>query len=423
MKFHADEFMWAVGIEDTFIPQVATRTGRMLDEYELTQHYRFWKEDLGLVTALGVRHLRYGIPWYRVNPAPGRFDWSWTDQVLDYMVNRLGIQPIVDLMHYGCPLWMEREFINPDYPKYNAEYSAAFVERYKGLTRYYTPLNEPQVNIKYSGLNGYWPPYLRGWRGYVRMMMAIALGMSRTTAAIREMQPDASIFHVEAVTHYTSDDPALQELVEFTRQRRFLSTDLLLGWVNDDHPMTPWLLQHGASEADLEWLRAHPQDIDIMGCNFYPGWSPHRLRRKDGKVLDTSFWGHVPSLEFALRAHQGRYRKPVMITETSTPGVVVRRERWLDDSVALVQQLREQGFPIIGYTWFPLFSLVKWEYRLGRKLLGAYLAHMGLWDLQDDGSGTLLRRPTRLVQKYAGYVAGTRAARGETARDSSAPAA
>ncbi len=35
------DFMWAVGIEDTFIPQEASRSGRVLDEYELTQHYRF----------------------------------------------------------------------------------------------------------------------------------------------------------------------------------------------------------------------------------------------------------------------------------------------------------------------------------------------------------------------------------------------
>jgi beta-glucosidase/6-phospho-beta-glucosidase/beta-galactosidase len=140
--------------------------------------------------------MRYGIPWYRVNPAPGRFDWSWTDAVLEHMVERLGIAPIIDLVHYGCPLWMEREFLHPDYPKLIAGYAAAFVERYGRLVQSYTPLNEPLVNIRFSGYTGYWPPYRRGWRGWVALLLPIAEGMSRTVAAIRELQPEASIVHV-----------------------------------------------------------------------------------------------------------------------------------------------------------------------------------------------------------------------------------
>jgi len=50
------DFLWAVGIEDTFIIQPHRRTGRLLDEYELTQHYDRWREDLGLVASLGVTH-------------------------------------------------------------------------------------------------------------------------------------------------------------------------------------------------------------------------------------------------------------------------------------------------------------------------------------------------------------------------------
>jgi len=40
-------FRFAVGIEDTFVPH-GFPGHRALDEYELTQHYRFWSEDLGL---------------------------------------------------------------------------------------------------------------------------------------------------------------------------------------------------------------------------------------------------------------------------------------------------------------------------------------------------------------------------------------
>src|SRR3954451_16907334 len=132
-------FTWALGIEDTFVPQVHARSGRILDEYELTQHDRLWREDLRMIAAIGVRHLRYGIPWYQVNPSPGRFDWSWTDEVLPFLVEDLGIQPILDLVHYGAPLWLEGTFLAHDYPQRVAEYAAAVAERYGHLVKLWTP--------------------------------------------------------------------------------------------------------------------------------------------------------------------------------------------------------------------------------------------------------------------------------------------
>lgn len=400
------EFLWAVGIEDTFIPQVATSTGRTLDEYELTQHYRYWREDLQRAASLGVRAMRYGIPWYKVNPEPGVFDWSWTDEVLEYMVRDLHIQPIVDLVHYGCPLWLEREFVNPAYPERVAEYARAFVERYRDLTVYYTPLNEPWMNTYLCGYTATWPPYLRGWRGWTRVMLALARGMSLTIAAIRELQPDAAIVHVEATSSFVAGDLAVTpDDVAFWWDRRFLATDLLLGRVDDRHPLTPWLLENGAPAEELAWLRSHPQAIDVMGCNFYPGLNVWKVVREDGRAVRRRYYGGRAEMETVVRRYHERYGKPIMLTETSTPGPVRRRERWMDESLALVRDLRSAGLPLIGYTWWPMFSLVGWQYRRGRKMLGAYLAHMGLWDLRDDGAGTLVRERTPLVDRFAAYVA------------------
>ena len=143
------EFLWAGGIEDTFIPQ--ERPGlRALEEYELTQHYQQWRDDLARAASLGIGALRWGVPWYRVEPAPGVFDWDWIDEVLGYLVHDLQIEPIVDLMHYGTPLWLEGSFTASDYPERVAMYAGAFAARYGELVRYYTPLNEPTVNAENS---------------------------------------------------------------------------------------------------------------------------------------------------------------------------------------------------------------------------------------------------------------------------------
>ena len=155
LRTAACNFLWAVGIENTFVPQ--TRAGhRRLDEYELMDHYRLWRQDLDLAADLGVSAIRYGIPWYRVNPAPG------LRLVVDRRGARVlgrgqGLTPIVDLMHYGTPLWLDNQFVNAPIPARVAEYAARFAERYASLVRYYTPLNEPAVTAAFCGRNGRWP--------------------------------------------------------------------------------------------------------------------------------------------------------------------------------------------------------------------------------------------------------------------------
>src|ERR1044072_8663773 len=81
-----DSFFWATGIEDTFITAPWPKTGRTLDEYELTLHYERWKQDLDLVAQLGVQVVRYGVPWHRINPSPTKWDWRWTDDALEYLL-------------------------------------------------------------------------------------------------------------------------------------------------------------------------------------------------------------------------------------------------------------------------------------------------------------------------------------------------
>src|SRR4051812_23383467 len=112
---------FALGIEDTFVPQAGAGE-RPIDEYELTEHYRFWHSDLDLARQAGAGMLRWGIPWHRVNPEPGVWDWSWVDRVMARFAE-LSLEPIVDLLHYGTPTWVDGEFAHPDYPRFVEEYA------------------------------------------------------------------------------------------------------------------------------------------------------------------------------------------------------------------------------------------------------------------------------------------------------------
>src|SRR3954469_7308073 len=143
-------FMFAVGIECSN-PVVAG--GVRGDELEATGHYENWQKDLQLVRDLGLRYLRYGPPIHRIFTGPGQYQWEMLDQVMAEML-RLGIRPIIDFIHFGLPDWL-KDFQNPDWPKYVAEYASAFCQRYPWV-RFFTPVNEIFVTAQFSAAFGWW---------------------------------------------------------------------------------------------------------------------------------------------------------------------------------------------------------------------------------------------------------------------------
>jgi beta-glucosidase/6-phospho-beta-glucosidase/beta-galactosidase len=399
-------FIWAGGIEDTFIPQA--RPGmRPLEEYELTQHYTQWRDDLRRAASLGITMLRWGVPWYRVEPAQGRFDWRWIDEVLPFMVRELGIQPIVDLMHYGTPLWLERSFDDPSYPALVAAYQQAFAERYRGLVHYYTPLNEPTVNAALCGRRGEWPPYLTGEAGYARVLLQLARGIQRSAAAVRAADPRAALVAVEAMGWSRAASEAACAAAERRERGELLAWDLYSGLVDEQHPLYAELLAHGASAAELEELRAQGVRHDIFGVNFYP-WSACVVQVGAGGAAETL---PVPRdgrlLADVLRRCHAHTGLPLIVTETSANEPVAGRAAWMDETLEAVRAVRAQGEPAIGYTWFPLITMVDWAYRTSQQPVEQHLLHLGLWDSAFDAGGVLVRHETPLVAKYRAVVANT----------------
>ena len=399
-----DHFCWATGIEDTFIPQ--TRDGlRKLDEYELTQHYDLWQSDFDLLEEAGVQAVRWGIPWYRVQPEPDVWDWSWTDRALDYLVNVKRIQPILDIMHYGTPFWLTNSFLNAGYPERVAEYSAAVVERYRPLVRYITPLNEPTVNAEWSGFRGRWPPYLEGDDGFVKLLIAIGRGIILATRAMKAVHPELVTVQVEALWRFVAQEASIEAEVSEMNARQYLSFDLVTGRVGDDHPLYGFLRRHGVSGAELEWFRQNAVSFDILGANFYP-WSYGEVsKRKHGLYNRISLDVSGLAIAEVLSDAYARYGIPLMVTETSARRDIEGRARWMDETISAVRNLRSTGVPIVGYTWFPFFTMFSWYYRRGRRPLDHYILHLGLYDAAYDEEGVFRRHRTPLVDLYRSHMA------------------
>jgi beta-glucosidase/6-phospho-beta-glucosidase/beta-galactosidase len=408
-------FQWLVGIEDTFITAPSPRTGRTLDEYELTEHYTRWRADLELFAELGLRAVRYGIPWHRINPAPGVWDFEWADGPLERLLE-LGIQPVVDLVHYGLPAWIDGAYLHPNFPEFMAEYSQRIAERFKGRIHTYTPLNEPRVTAWYCGKLGWWPPARRGWRGFLAVLVGACRGIVRTVQTMRAVDDELVHVHVDATDLYTAPADSPELVAEAARRQElvFLALDLVTGRVRPGHALYVWIVRNGVGAADLEWFERNAVDLDVIGINLYPLFSDKRLNRAAGRLRTRMPYGSADIVERLADLYWRRYEAPLLISETASAGSLRRRRAWLDDSVAAVRRVRARGVPLIGYTWWPLFALVTWGYREGSKAPGDYLRQMGLWDLAATGDG-LERVRTPLVDRYRELVAGGAAAVGPLA--------
>ena len=399
-------FWWAAGIEDSFITAPWPATGRTLDEYEVTGHYERYREDIGLMASLGLSAARYGIPWHRISPAPGTWDWDWSERALDALLEK-GIAPIVDLVHYGVPDWIEGAYLHPDFPARMAEYSFRAAEKFRGRVHWWTPLNEPRITAWFCGKTGTWPPYKRGWRGFAQVLVALCRGIVEASAALRAADSENVLFHVDAANNWLPphpDESLLHEMTAFREDLVFLALDLISGRVYSEHALHGWLGRQGVPPSTLEWFREQPTMLDIIGVNLYPMLSQKQFVRTPGGRVRIRFpYGGAPMLERIVESYWKRYRRPMMIAETAGRGRVSRRAEWLRDSVAGVKNLRERGVPLVGYTWWPLFDLVAWSYRQSSAPLQNFLVPMGLWELDH---ATLERRTTSLVDDYRALAQG-----------------
>src|SRR4051812_26356509 len=76
--------------------------GRRLDLIAATGHDRLVRQDYASMTDHGIRTVRDGLRWHRIERMPGWYDWSSFLPMLR-AARDAGIQVIWDLCHYGWP--------------------------------------------------------------------------------------------------------------------------------------------------------------------------------------------------------------------------------------------------------------------------------------------------------------------------------
>jgi beta-glucosidase/6-phospho-beta-glucosidase/beta-galactosidase len=365
------QFLFATGIENS---NPTIQNGKVrVDELESCGHYKFWQKDFELVQELGIRFLRYGPPIHTTFLGPGKYDWSFADVTFTDLLRR-DISPIVDLCHFGVPDWIGN-FQNPDFPALFAQYARAFASRFPWV-QLYTPVNEMYICAQFSARYGWWNEQLTSDRGFVTALKYIVKANVLAMQAILEVRPDAIFIQSESSEYFHAENPAAIGHAEVMNAERFLSLDLNYGRrVNSS--MYEFLLDNGMTRAEYHFfLENNMKHHCIMGNDYYKT-NEHRVMANGSTCASGEIFGY----HVITRQYHDRYRLPVMHTETNLLQGPEGTEavNWLWKEWANVLRVRNDGVPIIGFTWYSLTDQIDWDTAL-RENNGNVNA-VGLYDL------------------------------------------
>ncbi|MEO8288419.1 MAG: family 1 glycosylhydrolase [Chloroflexota bacterium] len=373
---NARSFAFATGIENSY-PTVLGRDGRTLrvDEMAKCRHYELWRQDFRCVLDLGLEFLRYGPPYFEVHRGPDQYDWSFADETFAEL-RRLGITPIVDLCHFGVPDWIGN-FQNPDWPKLFGDYAGAFAARFPWV-RLYTPVNEIFVCAHFSGKLGWWNERLTSDEGFVRATKHMVQANILAEEAILAVQPRAYFVQSESSEYFHPASPKREtlETAHNLNHRRYLPLDLCYGQHEVCWCMYEYLLDNGMTRDEFRWFMEHGRALkpfQVMGNDYYI--TNEHLVHDDGRV---TMAGEVFGYYVITKQYYDRYRLPVMHTETNLADPV-NAPAWLWKQWANMVRLKQDGVPIVGFTWYSLTDQVDWDTALRED--NGNVNPLGLFDL------------------------------------------
>ncbi len=366
-----DRFWWLVGIENAFVPDMD------VDELGWTGHRTRWREDLALAADVGATGIRYGITWPEVEVAPGRYDFTQVDAVLSEM-ERLGLEPVWDLVHFGVPAHLKGGYQDPDFPEAFAAYAEAFARRYRGTVRKLTPWNEPYISVYFRGGWGIWPPHLKGREGFVQLFAPLMRALHDGIRRVERVAPDMQIWLNDGADTFHPVRPEVADEARFRTLQRYAPFDVLRGLAVPGHETYEWLVKAGYPPHELERLAAEPVRIDVIGLDYYPETEHDFDVDEAGEPVITTAREKLGLAATALAYHE-RFGLPLFVAESSASGTDAQRREWIEWNLREIEAARQGGADVVGYTWWPLFDHIDWNTLLTQRT--GFVCPAGLYSL------------------------------------------
>ncbi|MDB4984696.1 MAG: hypothetical protein JWM20_875 [Patescibacteria group bacterium] len=350
------------GFETTRIIQRGEPRKGVRDVLEETLHYEYYSEDLKLLSKTGISTFRAGIPWHRIEYAPGRYDWTWLDNYM-HAIRELGLDPIMDPLHHtSFPRWLVGGFSNSGFPKLYERFIKHLLTRYPWAKKY-TIINEPLVTTFFCERAGIWYPFHADDDHFYKSLRNVAFAIRDISHVLRDR--GCTHVYIDASEYHRGFDEKSSAYAEHRNNTRFQLLDLLLGRVNHEHLLYEQF-RKGMSGEEIESFAHSPVIIDVLGLDYYAHCEfeyvedandPSGVRRRENEQP-------IGCAQVAMQ-YAERYRLPIMISETNIRGTITDRISWFiymyQECIKLQDMLSESGIAFHGLCWFPFIDSCDWD--------------------------------------------------------------
>lgn len=323
--------------------------GLRLDLLHATRHDALCHADYRALGALGIRAVRDGLRWHRIETSPGRYDWSSALMMLD-AARRTGTQVIWDLCHYGWPddldVWSE-DFA-PRFARFAAAAAEVIRDRGPAGPAFYCVVNEISFWAWAGGDMRLMAPFCKR-RGF-ELKHRLSQAAIHAIRAVREVDPLSRFVQCEPTIQVRPRRMKDKAEAAHAHRAQYEAFDMIAGRL---------ALDLGGDESFL----------DILGLNYYAN-NQWELR---GETIWRGDARYRPLRELLAENH-ARYQRPILIAETGAEGDA--RAEWLRYVCEEVRAAQAQGVPILGICLYPVTDYPGWS--------DERHCHTGLLGLADD---------------------------------------
>lgn len=355
-------------------------------------HYHLYKNDVALMKELGLQAYRFSVSWPRVIPggagAINDIGLDFYDHLVDELLN-VGIQPWITLYHWDLPQILQDQggWVNPDSPRWFADYTDVVTRRLGDRVKSWTTHNEPWCTSFLSNMLGQHAPGLQDPPVAFKVAHNVLISHGTSAAVIRRNVSGATVGITLNLVPFTPATEREQDIHEANRADVFTNRWFLDPVFRGKYPSEGVELFRAALDGiDLDAVAAANVDSDFLGINYYMRWivkhdaAPNeKLFPPDSEFTDME-WEVYPQgmTDMLLRVHREYNPPAIYITEngsayTDPPmpvdGVVEDPQRvaFLNKYLGAAELAIEQGVPLKGYFAWSLMDNFEWAYGYSKR--------------------------------------------------------
>jgi beta-glucosidase len=358
--------------------------------------YHRYREDIGVMKALGLKICRFSIAWPRIFPngtgAPNPRGIDFYKRMVDAL-RGAGIEPYCTLYHWDLPQALQNKggWQNRDTAKAFADYCGYTTGQLSDRISHFMTMNEMRTFVEEGYGVGTHAPGLRlGAAELAQLTHYVVLGHGLGVQAIRASAPGAKVGladNLAAVTPVVESEENIRAARVAIREENAMYLTVLMEGKYTDAYLTR--LGAGAPKFTAEELRTISSPLDFVGLNIYTASYARAAANALGyaMVQAPSSYPHMFS-DWLTIGPEALYWAPKLVADVwgvkemyitengcssddqvAPDGHIYDSDRvmYLRNYLTQLQRATSEGVPVKGYFLWSLLDNYEWADGYGKR--------------------------------------------------------